>query len=60
VGNHLVLRSWTAEVEIKDADFTNSEFRVRIFGVPLMMRNKVNYERIGRLLGRLEEVDVRD
>ena len=60
MGNHLVLRSWTAEVEIKDTDFTNSKFWVRIFSVPLMMRNKFNYERIGGLLGRMEEVDIWD
>jgi len=39
-------------------DFSTSSFWVRIFGVPLTMRNKPNCELIGVLIVNLQEVDV--
>ena len=41
-------------------DFSRTRFWVRLFGVPLTMRNTGNSEKMGALLGELQEVDIRE
>jgi len=60
MGNHLNLKKWHADANVNDIDFSHSCFWIRIYGVPLTMQNNANGERIGKLLGHLLELDMRE
>ena len=51
MGNHLVLKRWHADAQVRDFDFSHSWFWVRVFGVPLKMKNKTNCQKIASVLG---------
>lgn len=57
-GEHLILKMYEAAWNLKDIDFSVTDFWVQIYGLPLNRQNPQNLEKIGRMMGKVLETDL--
>ncbi|KAK3002906.1 hypothetical protein RJ639_020003 [Escallonia herrerae] len=54
---HVVVRDWPPHLTMEDLDFSQSNFWIFVFGLPLNMMLKANPEKIGSKLGAMQDID---
>ncbi|KAL0005207.1 hypothetical protein SO802_012768 [Lithocarpus litseifolius] len=54
---HLILKSWSPELDWKEVDFSTSSFWVQVHRLPSLWLSEANLRRIGSMIGSVTEVD---
>ena len=57
-GDHVILKKCDAEWSLNEVDFSVSDFWVQVHGLPLNRQDDTNLKKIGRIMGRVLEVDL--
>ena len=57
MGSH---QKWSADMTVEDTDFSKSLYWIMVYGVPLVMQNRRNCIKMGSMVGRFLEVDIRE
>ena len=57
-GVHLILKKYEPDWSFNEVDFTETDLWVQVHELPVNRQNEVNLRRIGRILGKVIEVDL--
>ncbi|KAK2994943.1 hypothetical protein RJ640_019332 [Escallonia rubra] len=57
MNSHVVVRDWPPHLTMEDLDFSQSNFWIRVSGLPPNMMSKTNAEKIGSKVGAVQDID---